>query len=155
LLIYLFFVQYRKEVYVVDMPLVFLVVSGVAWIVYVGWLSRAVNQTVDNLYELFLKDKNRWWLESELQKCVGRTTFVTSIALKLLHQEVGLQFQPLVIWSIYSYTREGTKYSAVVFLVRLGNEGGPRKKKKEVVRVKRPAFRQIPVCSAPLHSLRS
>jgi hypothetical protein len=107
---------------------------------------RIIKVAADELRTLFLQDEDKWWPENELSNAIRTSEFVTRVALKLLDEEVGLQ-RVLVL------SDDISAYPPVVLYLQLYKGEGPRKKREEVVRVKRTPPRLIPVYSAQLDSL--
>jgi hypothetical protein len=108
---------------------------------------RIISVAADDLNTLFLQDEDKLWPENELSTAIGTPEFITRVALKLLDEKVGLQRVLVLFEDISGYT-------SVVLYLQLYKGEGPRKKRDEVVRVKRTLPRLIPVYSAQLDSLR-
>lgn len=66
--------------------------------------STAVYKATDDLHELFLKDKDRWWWEKELPRAIERSSFITRAALRLLDKEGKLRKREVSINGIRAYS---------------------------------------------------
>ena len=122
-----------------------MVVFFAAW-----WFLRIIDATVDDLYSLFMIDEEKWWWEKELPKAIGKSGFLTRTALNLLDEKGKLRKRVLSIKGIRVFPQEGGERPGVVLLVKLDNDGSPRKKKRkaEVVRISPPnTLGQIPTYS--------